>query len=139
MERIAGIDHIGIVVRDLDSTAKLYSALLGLEEFGREELAQQGVMVLGLRCGSQVVELLTPTRSDSGVARFLDSRGEGLHHVAYRVPDVAAELDRLRAQGAELVDDAPRRGFGGHLVAFVHPRSLSGVLTELVADSGGHP
>jgi methylmalonyl-CoA epimerase len=79
-----------------------------------------------------MVELLSPTRPGTGVARFLDSRGEGLHHVAYRVESVARELDRLRGEGVRLVDDQPRRGLGGRAVAFVHPQSAHGVLTELV-------
>ncbi|MEJ7654682.1 MAG: VOC family protein [Chloroflexia bacterium] len=88
--------------------------------------------VCALSVGGAVVELLSPTAADTGVARFLAARGPGLHHVAYRVQSVAAELDRLRGEGVRLVDDAPRLGMGGRLVAFVHPEGALGVLTELV-------
>ncbi|MDP9379884.1 MAG: methylmalonyl-CoA epimerase [Chloroflexota bacterium] len=134
-----GIDHVGVVVRDLDAAAETYKRLLGASELAREELEEHGVAVVALRLPGGIVELLSPTRSGTGVARFLDGRGEGLHHVAYRVESVARELERLRQEGVRLVDEQPRRGLGGRAVAFVHPQGASGVLTELVEPWEDHP
>jgi methylmalonyl-CoA epimerase len=105
---------------------------LGAPELAREELPEQGVRVVALGRPGAMVELLSPTREGTGVARYLQSRGEGLHHVAYEVQDVAAELERLRGEGVRLVDEAPRVGLGGRRVAFVHPDAAHGALTELV-------
>ena len=133
------LDHVGIVVRDLDASVSDYGRLLGAAEFAREDLSEQGVVVAALRCGDGMIELLSPTREDTGVARFLHARGESLHHVAFRVKSVSDELDRLRRLGARLVDETPRVGLGGRLVAFVHPESAHGVLTELVEPMEGFP
>ena len=132
MSEVRAIDHVGILVRDLDAAVEAYRALLDAEELVRESLPEQGVAVVALRCGDGMVELLTPTRPGTGVARYLESRGEGLHHVAYRVESVADELQRLRGLGVRLIDETPRRGLGGRAVAFVHPQGAHGVLTELV-------
>jgi methylmalonyl-CoA/ethylmalonyl-CoA epimerase len=126
------LHHVAHVVHDLDESIAELAAVWGLELEIRELLPAQAVEAAMLRRGDVRLELITPTDPESGVARFLESRGPGFHHIAYSVADVATVLAELRAAGAELIDEAPRRGLGGHLVAFVHPRSGGGVLTELV-------
>jgi methylmalonyl-CoA/ethylmalonyl-CoA epimerase len=126
------LDHVAIATNDLDDGSAPF-ALLGLQVNGDDEdVPTQRVRVRMLRAGAVRVELLAPMGDDGPVARFLAKRGPGLHHVAFRVADVGAELTRLRAAGVQLIDEAPRPGHGGTLVAFVHPRSAAGVLVELV-------
>lgn len=126
-----GLDHVAIVVRDLEAAIRLYRDTLGLELAAVEEVPEQAVRTAIFGEGMGRVELISPTTPDSGVARFLDKRGEGLHHVCIEVENLEAALDALRAAGAPLIDDAPRPGAGGARVAFVHPRGMRGVLTEL--------
>jgi methylmalonyl-CoA/ethylmalonyl-CoA epimerase len=125
------LDHIGIAVKDIDATLKTL-ALLGLTPSERGVVPQFHVEVCMLALGNTKLELLQPTGSDSPIAKFLDRRGEGLHHIALSVPDVRQTLTELKAQGVKLIDEAPRVGFGGHRVAFIHPHSTHGVLIELV-------
>lgn len=125
------LDHIGIAVQEIDATLKTL-ALLGLAPSERGTVAQFGVEVCMLSLGNAKLELLQPTSPDSPVAKFLERRGEGLHHIAFRVPDITVTLAQLKAQGIKLIDEVPRTGFGGHLVAFLHPKSTHGVLIELV-------
>ncbi|HEX8905958.1 MAG TPA: methylmalonyl-CoA epimerase [Longimicrobiaceae bacterium] len=129
------LDHVGIAVHSLDDSLPLFESITGGKGYGREVVEQQGVEVVFLGTGDGRVELLAPTREDSGVARFLAKRGPGMHHLCYRVPSVATELERYRLQGAQLIDEAPRPGAAGHLVAFIHPRSTGGVLIELLQAS----
>ncbi len=131
------IHHVAHVVPDIDAAMAGLAAPWGLTLEVREVLTDQAVEAAMLRAGDVRVELISPTTDDSGVARFLERRGPGFHHVAYSVPDLAAALAELAAGGAELIDKAPRDGLGGHLVAFVHPRSGGGVLTELIEEP--HP
>ncbi|HVA93240.1 MAG TPA: methylmalonyl-CoA epimerase [Chloroflexota bacterium] len=135
---MSALDHIGIAATSLEESLQLYQTVLGLAPVWREVLEDQGVEVILLACGDQRVELLAPLRADSPVGKFLAERGPGMHHAAYRVPDLAAALAECRAAGLELVDEAPRRGAGGHMVAFLHPRSTGRVLIELIeaADVG---
>jgi methylmalonyl-CoA epimerase len=128
------LDHLGIAVRDLDAACAFY-ALLGIAAEGREVVAQEQVEVAMLPLAAGRIELLQPTGADSPVARFLERRGEGLHHVALRVPDLGAAVARLRAAGARLVREQPQIGAGGHRYVFVHPASAGGVLLELVEGS----
>jgi methylmalonyl-CoA/ethylmalonyl-CoA epimerase len=128
-----GIHHLGVAVHDLDEALDTYTRLLGGELEHRETLAEQGVEALAVRVGGSRVELLAALGTDTPVGRFLDRRGEGMHHVAYEVEDVRAELDRLSAEGAELIDPEPREGLFGLQVAFVHPDAVHGVLTEVVS------
>lgn len=125
------LHHVGIIVRDLDEAVERYRQL-GFGEPARFDVPEQGVQVVSYVAGPGYLELMTPTNPDSGVARFLERRGEGLHHVAYAVPDIEAALARLAAEGFELIDATPRHGIHDWRVAFVHPRSCGGVLTELV-------
>jgi methylmalonyl-CoA/ethylmalonyl-CoA epimerase len=125
------LHHVGIIVRDLDAAVARYRNL-GFPEPEISEVADQDVRVATFLAGPGYVELIAPTVSKGGLVRFLDSRGESLHHLAYAVPDIRRALDELRARGFELIDESPRRGVHDWLVAFVHPKSCHGVLTELV-------
>jgi methylmalonyl-CoA epimerase len=125
------IDHVAIVVENLESALKLYTEVLGFEQAYRETIADQGVEAVGLRTGDSIIELLRPLDASSPVARFRGDAPSKLHHTAYRVPDLAAELARLRAAGISLIDETPRKGAHGNLIAFLHPKSTGGVLIEL--------
>ena len=129
--KIKRLDHVGIAVRSLAEQVPFYRDVLGLVMEGPEEVADQNVKVALFRAGSVVLELLEPTSTDSAIARFLEKKGEGLHHVAYEVSDAAAAVAELRARGLQMIDDRPRPGAHGSLIAFLHPRSSAGVLTEL--------
>ena len=125
------IDHIAIVVADAEASLKLYTEVLGFDFVYREVVSDQGVEAIGLRTGDAVIELLHPLDPNSPVARFRGDAPSKLHHTAYRVPDLAVELARLRAAGVQLIDEAPRKGAHGNLIAFLHPKSTGGVLIEL--------
>jgi methylmalonyl-CoA epimerase len=131
------IDHLGIAVPSIEEALAFYRDALGLEVAATETVADQGVNVAMLPVGESRVELLEATGPDTPVGKFLARRGPGLHHICYRVPDIRAALDRLRAAGARLIDEEPRVGAGGHLVAFVHPSATGGVLVEL-AEAAAH-
>ena len=128
-----GVHHVGVAVEDLDEAISSYERLFGAELAGRQTQDEQGVEAASLLVGSGHVELLAALAPDTPVGRFLASRGPGMHHVAYEVEDISAELARLEGQGARLIDSEPRRGLFGTQVAFVHPESVHGVLSELVA------
>ena len=130
-----GIHHLGIAVADLDAAVETYERLFGARLEHRDTVADQGVEAASMRLGDGRVELLCALGPETPVGRFLAKRGPGMHHVAFEVDDVAAETGRLAADGAELIDEAPRRGLFGLEVAFVHPDATGGVLAELV--SGG--
>jgi methylmalonyl-CoA/ethylmalonyl-CoA epimerase len=133
----ARVDHIGVAVDDLDAALALYGGALEMPVAHREVVEQQGVEAVLLDVGENHVELLHPLGPDTPVGRFLAARGPGLHHVAYQVQDIEAALDRLREQGLRLIDEQPRVGIRGSLVAFVHPRATNGVLTEIVQPAEG--
>jgi methylmalonyl-CoA/ethylmalonyl-CoA epimerase len=126
-----GLDHVAIVVKDLEAAIRLYRDTLGLELTGVEEVPEQHVTTAIFGRGMGRVELICPTTKDSGVARYLEKRGEGLHHICLEVADLDGALAALREAGAPLIDQAPKPGAGGARVAFVHPRGTHGVLTEL--------
>jgi methylmalonyl-CoA epimerase len=128
------VHHIGIAVDDLDASVLVYEELFGARLEHRESVEDQGVEAASLRVGESRIELLAPLGSDTPVGRFLAKRGPGMHHVAFEVEDVDRELTRLRAEGAQLIDDTPRRGLFGLQVAFVHPEATGGVLAEFVSD-----
>jgi methylmalonyl-CoA epimerase len=127
----APIDHVAIVVADLEATIAFYTQTLGFSEVYREIVADQGVEAVGLRTGDAVIELLRPLDERSAIARFRGDAATKLHHTAYRVADVAAELAQLKARGVRLIDEQPRRGAHGNTIAFLHPKSTGGVLIEL--------
>jgi methylmalonyl-CoA/ethylmalonyl-CoA epimerase len=128
-----GIHHLGVAVDDLDEAISTYARLFGAELEGRETQEEQGVEAASLRVGPSHVELLAALGTDTPVGRFLSRRGPGMHHIAYEVDDLPGELARLEGEGAELIDASPRQGLFGMEVAFVHPESSHGVLSELVA------
>jgi len=130
-----GIHHLGVAVEDLDSALSTYERFFGARLEHRETVDDQGVEAASVRIGSDRVELLAALGDDTPVGRFLAKRGPGMHHVAYEVDDVDAALEELNAEGAELIDESPRRGLFGLEVAFVHPDAVHGVLAEIV--SGG--
>ena len=125
--------HVGVAVADLDEAISSYERLFGAELAGRQTQDEQGVEAASLAVGNGHVELLAALAPDTAVGRFLARRGPGMHHVAYEVDDISAELARLEGEGARLIDATPRRGLFGTEVAFVHPESVHGVLSELVA------
>ncbi len=126
------LDHVAIAVADLDLAIDGYRRLYGVEPLYREVVEEQGVEEAMLPVGGSFVQLLRPLSADSPVGRFLERRGEGLHHLAFAVADIDAALGELKRQGARLVDDEPRTGGRGARIAFVHPAELSGTLIELV-------
>jgi methylmalonyl-CoA/ethylmalonyl-CoA epimerase len=126
------IEHIGIATPKIDDALAFWRDALGLEVVHTEEVAEQGVRVAMLPVGEARIELLEPTHAESPVAKFLEKRGAGVHHVAVRVADIRATLARLKASGARLIDEEPRVGAGNCLIAFVHPSATGGVLLELV-------
>jgi methylmalonyl-CoA epimerase len=126
------IEHLGLAVTDLGAALALYQQRFDLVVRHHEVIEDQGVEAVALQVGESLIELLLPIREDSPVARFLAERGPGLHHVAYAVDDIDEALARLREAGVRLVDESPRLGVGGKRIAFLHPKSTFGVLTELV-------
>jgi methylmalonyl-CoA/ethylmalonyl-CoA epimerase len=126
------IDHVGVAVEDLDEAVELYTARLGLPLQHRETVEEQGVEAVLVGVGENHVELLRPLGPETAVGRFLQRNGPGLHHVAYGTEDIASALAEVRAAGLRLIDEQPRTGIRNSRVAFVHPRSTGGVLTELV-------
>ena len=126
------IDHIGVATGGIEEAAKFYREALGLEIEDIEEVTEQKVRVAMLPLGESRLELLEPTSSDSPISKFLARRGPGIHHIAVQVEDISSALERLKQNGAQLIDEQPRAGAGGCLVAFVHPSSAGGVLVELV-------
>ena len=131
------IDHVGVAVDDLDEAVALYSERLGMPVEHRETVEEQGVEVVLLGVGEGHIELLRPLAAESPVGRFLERNGPGLHHVAYETKDIQSALDAARAAGLLLIDEGPRTGIRNSLVAFLHPKSTGGVLTELV--EAAHP
>ncbi len=126
------VDHIGIATPQIDEALAIWQDALGLRVDSTEEVAEQGVRVAMLAIGETHIELLEPLSASSPVAKFLEKRGPGIHHIAVGVTDIRAALARFKEKGVRLIDETPRRGAGGCLVAFVHPSSANGVLLELV-------
>jgi methylmalonyl-CoA/ethylmalonyl-CoA epimerase len=131
MSRAPFLDHVAIAVADLDAAVKYYVEVLGFPPPELELVAEQKVRTAIFGHGAGRIELISPTDASSPVAKFLDKRGEGLHHVCIDVADIGAALDELKGRGAALIDDTPKRGAGGALVAFIHPKGALGALTEL--------
>ena len=128
-----GIHHVGVAVADLDEAVQTYERLFGGRLEHRARVDDQGVEAASMRVGDSRVELLAPLGDDTPVGKFIAARGPGIHHLAYEVDDVASALAELAAQGAELIDAVPREGLFGLEVAFVHPDSVHGILSEVVA------
>jgi len=141
MGRISGeggvmkkINHIGIAVKSLKEAEKFYKDFLKLEFVGKEEVKDQKVRVSMFKTGESRIELLEPTSDNSPIAKFIDKKGVGIHHIAIAVDDINETLKTLKANGIRLIDEKPRKGAGGHLIAFIHPKSTGGVLIELVQE-----
>ena len=128
---VSKIDHIGIAVSNLDETVKLYRDVLGLELHGTEVVPEQKVRVAFLPVGDTEVELLESTSAEGPIAKFIEAKGQGIQHIAFRVDDIEAALEEMKAKGMRLIDDKPRYGAGGAKIAFLHPKSTNGVLIEL--------
>lgn len=135
----ARLDHVGIAVADLDAALRFYRDALGLEIEAPEEVASQRVRAHFIPAGDAALELLEATAPDSPIARYVEKRGPGLHHITLRVDDILAALARLKALGVRLIDERPRPGAHGSLVAFIHPSSAHGVLVELKQARGPRP
>ncbi|ROR03120.1 methylmalonyl-CoA epimerase [Desulfosoma caldarium] len=129
--KVLKVDHIGIAVKSIDQAQKLYREILGLPDHGRETVAEQKVITAFFPVGDTEVELLESTAADGPVAKFIEKKGEGVHHIAFRVENIDAALEELKAQGVQLIDQTPRQGAGGARIAFLHPKATGGVLVEL--------
>ena len=130
------IEHIGIAVSDLGKAEDLFTGLLGEGPYKREEVESEGVTTSFFRSGPNKIELLESTRPDSAIAKAIAKRGEGVHHIAFEVADIRAEMARLKAKGFQLLSDEPGKGADNKLVCFVHPKSANGVLVELTQEIG---
>jgi methylmalonyl-CoA/ethylmalonyl-CoA epimerase len=125
------VEHIGIAVKALESSNNLFARLLGQQAYKIEEVASEGVATSFFRCGNTKIELLEATSEDSAIAKFIAKRGEGIHHIAFEVDDIRAEMERLAAEGFTLLQKEPKLGADNKLVCFLHPKSTNGVLVEL--------
>lgn len=129
--KVLRVDHIGIAVKSIEETKKLYQDLLGLKHTGSETVQEQKVTTAFFPVGDTEVELLESTAPDGPIAKYLEKRGEGVQHIAFRVENIEEALAELKAKGVQLIDEKPRRGAGGAKIAFLHPKSTYGVLVEL--------
>ncbi len=128
---VTGIDHIGIAVESLEESISFYRDNLGLKLLGIEEVPSQKVRVAVFSAGESMIELLEPTSEESPIAKAIEKRGEGIHHIAYSVASVSDEIDSMKSKGIRMIDNAPRKGAGGTRIAFIHPAASGKVLTEL--------
>ncbi|MDD3966126.1 MAG: methylmalonyl-CoA epimerase [Candidatus Neomarinimicrobiota bacterium] len=128
------ISHIGIAVTSLEAQIPFYRDVLGLEFLGLETVEDQKVKTAMFKVGDTRIELLEPTAEDSPIAKFLEKRGQGIHHIAYQVDDCRKAVQRMEATGVQMIDKEPRRGAGGHTIAFAHPKYTFGILTELTQE-----
>lgn len=131
MDHLIRIEHIGIAVKDLNAAEALYTKLLGEPPYKREEVESEGVITSFFRTGPNKLELLESIRPDGPIAKAIEKRGEGIHHIAFEVADIRAEMERLKAEGFTLLNEEPKRGADNKLVCFIHPKSAGGVLVEL--------
>lgn len=131
---IKKIDHLGIAVKSLDEAIPFYESVFGLKCTAIEDVPEQKVKTAFLPCGDILIELLEPTSDESPIAKFIEKKGEGIHHVAYLTDNLPAELARVKEHGVQLIDETPRNGAGNMSIAFLHPKSTRGILTELSAN-----
>lgn len=125
------IEHIGIAVRDLDAAEKVYEKILNSPPYKREEVSSEHVLTSFIQCGPNKIELLASTEDRSAIFKFIEKKGEGIHHIAFAVDDICSEMERLKKEGFVLLNETPKRGADNKLVCFVHPKSSNGVLIEL--------
>ena len=128
------IEHIGIAVRNLESSCTIYSKLLGVKSYKQEVVSAEKVVTEFFKVGDQKIELLQATSIDSAISKFIDKRGEGIHHIAFKVHNILVEMERLKSEGFILINNEPRKGADNKLVCFVHPKGTNGVLIELCQD-----
>ena len=128
---LTSINHIGIAVKDLDASIATFKSIFGFEDIHREIVEDQGVSVGSFKVGEVLIELTAPTREDSPIAKFIEKKGEGIHHIAFNTTGINEDLDRLRGLGVKLIDENPRPGAHDMLISFLHPKSTNGVLTEI--------
>lgn len=129
--KVTQVDHIGVAVKSIEAASKLYTELLGLKVLGIEEVASQKVKTAFIPAGEAEIELLESTADDGPIAKFIDKNGEGIQHIALRVDNIEAALEELKQSGVKLIDEKPRIGAGGAMIAFIHPKATNGVLLEL--------
>ena len=125
------IEHLGIAVTNIEAANKVYTALLGVEPYKEEVVESEAVTTSFFKCGESKIELLQAQNPDSAIAKFIEKRGEGIHHIAFAVPDILREMERLKNEGFILLNEEPKKGADNKLVAFLHPKSANGVLVEL--------
>tara|TARA_B100000965_G_C19569156_1_gene748241 strand:- start:559 stop:960 length:402 start_codon:yes stop_codon:yes gene_type:complete len=125
------IEHLGIAVKSIKESSKMYEALLGKPSYKTEVVESEGVSTMFFEVGESKIELLEATKADSPIAKFIEKKGEGIHHIAYDVEDIYAEINRLKAEGFEMIHQEPKEGADNKLIAFLHPKSSGGVLVEL--------
>jgi len=128
------IEHIGLAVADLEKSEELFTALFNRRPYKREEVASENVITSFFKSGENKIELLAATSPDSAIAKFIEKKGEGIHHIAFATTDIEAELKRLEGQGFNLIQKQPKTGADGKIIAFLHPKSTNGVLIELCQD-----
>lgn len=128
------VEHIGIAVKNIEASAKMYETLLGKPSYKTEVVEREGVSTLFFQIGESKIELLEATNPESPIAKFIEKRGEGIHHIAYDVSDIEAEIRRLKAEGFQLIHETPKSGADNKKIAFLHPKSTGGVLVELCQD-----
>jgi methylmalonyl-CoA/ethylmalonyl-CoA epimerase len=131
------VEHIGIAVKELKSANALFSRLLGVEPYKTEEVASEHVKTSFFRTGETKIELLEAGSEESAIAKFIEKRGEGIHHIAFEVENIHEEMERMRSEGFVLLNDTPKKGADNKLVCFIHPKSANGVLVELCQEIGG--
>lgn len=125
------LSHVGIAVKDLEKSSQIFSKLFQVKDVKRETVAEQMVNIAFFHVNNASIELTEATSADSPIAKFIEKRGEGVHHLSFEVDDIRAELQRLESEGFQLIDKEPRKGAGGYWIAFVHPKSTNGVLIEI--------
>ncbi|MFT6959533.1 MAG: methylmalonyl-CoA/ethylmalonyl-CoA epimerase [Polaribacter sp.] len=130
------IEHIGIAVKDLEASNKIFASLFGVTHYKEEEVASENVKTSFFKSGPNKIELLQATNPESPIAKFIDKKGEGVHHIAFAVLDIKAEIDRLKTAGFVVLNEAPKKGADNKLVAFLHPKTTNGVLIELCQEIG---
>ena len=125
------LTHIGIAVKNLDNSSRIFSKLFGMSQSHTEEVVEQRVKAMFFKIGEGGIELLEPTNPDSTIAKYIEKRGEGVHHLSFEVDDIDAEIARLKKEGFQMIDEKPRVGADGFKIAFLHPKSTNGVLVEI--------
>ena len=128
------IEHIGIAVKDIEKSNDLFKALFGKRHYKIEDVESEGVKTSFFKCGPNKIELLQATKEDSPIAKFIEKKGEGIHHIAFAVNNIEKEIERLKEEGFQMIHKAPKKGADNKLIAFLHPKSTNGVLVELCQD-----